>query len=367
MKLHSGMIPLFHAIIFIYPTRPYGQVKTPEIQENKVGFDMKTLSKFMILFSVVLVLMAALIACGDDPGPDPGKDPEIPSYLQGTRWENKNRNQIAFTKTTVKGWDTYTLKTITTIDSNNIQLIFKELEPTEAITVKNKNVSMVNFKYIDENYRSGPDQWMYHFEDAVENNMKFEYHRFYTGYFLDGLGLLLDGYVLTEYTGTDTVVNIPANINGIPVKAIGDTAFYYYESHLIDPPTRIKLTSVTLPNSIIIIKSAAFADNLLTNITIPNGVVIIENNAFNDNNLTSIVLPPSVTTLGGGGGRGSPFPDTITSVTIGANVNGDNFGFKYGGINNFNAVYNNNNKAAGTYTYFATSDIPYGWGWRKTN
>jgi len=55
--------------------------------------------------------------------------------------------------------------------------------------------------------------------------------------------------------------------------------------------------NTTIPNGIIIIGSAAFANLNLTSITIPNSVTTIGNNAFGHNKLTSITIPSSVTSI----------------------------------------------------------------------
>jgi len=148
---------------------------------------------------------------------------------------------VSFTKTQVKvatGGNSYayTLKDITSVPSENyIQLLFNELEPTEAITVKEKIVSMVNFNVIGQNFRGGLIQWYLddgtpHYPDVEQYKMKFSYTnnndyfkrmaKFYKYYNID-----ISGYVLIDYTGTATNVTIPNNINGVPVTIIGE-AFY---------------------------------------------------------------------------------------------------------------------------------------------
>ena len=90
------------------------------------------------------------------------------------------------------------------------------------------------------------------------------------------------------YDGTDTVVVIPAKINGIPVETIGRAAFY-----------GSSVTSVTIPDSVTFISDLAFANcSNLTNISIPNSVTSIGSSAFEYcTSLKSITLPSSLRTI----------------------------------------------------------------------
>ena len=86
---------------------------------------------------------------------------------------------------------------------------------------------------------------------------------------------------ITGYTGTGrSVITIPATLNGLPVTAIGDSAFSFQ-----DYPTQ-----VTLPDSITTIGlEAFFGCRGLTQVTIPNSVTNIGDRAFAYcNGLTSI-------------------------------------------------------------------------------
>ena len=79
---------------------------------------------------------------------------------------------------------------------------------------------------------------------------------------------------ITGYTGSETDLAIPAQIDGVDVKAIGDFAFVLKN-----------LTSVIIPNSVTTIGEAAFAFNELTSLIIPNSVTSIGEGAFNNNQL----------------------------------------------------------------------------------
>jgi TolB-like protein len=117
------------------------------------------------------------------------------------------------------------------------------------------------------------------------------------------------GGTITYYKGNETNIIIPRTLNnGDPVtalKAFGPGPFAYKE-----------LTSVTIPNTVILIGYYCFADNNLTNITIPDSVVTIEDCAFQNNKLTSVTIGNSVTSIGV-----SAFANNeLTSVTIGNSV-----------------------------------------------
>ena len=143
----------------------------------------------------------------------------------------------------------------------------------------------------------------------------------------------LGGMEITKYIGTDTVVTIPAEIEGkqvvsvggfsktnvtsvtIPdgVKEIGIEAFSWCKElttvEVPDSVTRIcncaflqckKLQSVRIPDGVTTIETAAFSNcEKLTSINIPDGVTEIKQNAFSGcYALNSIEIPDSVTSIG---------------------------------------------------------------------
>lgn len=129
-----------------------------------------------------------------------------------------------------------------------------------------------------------------------------------------------DAITITGYSGNAIKVVIPDEIEGIPVRTIGETAFLGNKNiiEVIIPDTVntiygamsgygrgafrncIKLTSVTIPNSVTVIGDGAFAGcTSLVSISIPDSVTKIGESAFNGcTNLTSINIPNSITTIG---------------------------------------------------------------------
>ncbi len=96
-------------------------------------------------------------------------------------------------------------------------------------------------------------------------------------------------YMIEKYTGTDSIVSIPASVNGIKVTGIGAMAFSHNEA----------ITDVSIPNSIEYIGDCAFSNcKKLTSISFSDNITTIENNAFNGCvSLTEITLPNSLRRL----------------------------------------------------------------------
>ncbi|MBR1529349.1 MAG: leucine-rich repeat protein [Oscillospiraceae bacterium] len=101
-----------------------------------------------------------------------------------------------------------------------------------------------------------------------------------------------------------TEANIPAEIEGLPVKYIRSFAFTSCPN----------LTSVTLPDSLTTIEQSAFKDCLtLTSVTLPDGLTTIGGLAFFSSGLTSVTIPESVTSIEHNAFR---VCSELTSVTI---------------------------------------------------
>ena len=110
---------------------------------------------------------------------------------------------------------------------------------------------------------------------------------------------------ITQYSGSAAEVVIPETIEGVPVTAIGDSAFSGCGS----------LTSISIPDSVTSVGSCAFEDcSGLTSINMPDGVANIEYGAFSGcSSLTGISIPASVTSIEYGIFAGC---DSLTGISI---------------------------------------------------
>ena len=110
---------------------------------------------------------------------------------------------------------------------------------------------------------------------------------------------------ITGYSGLDTDIVIPYEINGTKVVSIGDAAFFEC----------ITLTSVIIPRSVTSIGNSAFYFcKALRSAIIPNSVKSIGNDAFGECfNLRSIEIPDSVTSIGN---YAFAYCENLTSITI---------------------------------------------------
>lgn len=117
-----------------------------------------------------------------------------------------------------------------------------------------------------------------------------------------------DAYAVTDYTGSDSVVQIPAEYRGKPVTVIQDA--FKYLSHV---------TQVMIPDSVTYINYSAFFNcNALTEITIPSSVTYIGSHAFYLlSAVTELVIPDSVTYIDSAAFSGC---QALRSVTIGEGV-----------------------------------------------
>lgn len=111
-----------------------------------------------------------------------------------------------------------------------------------------------------------------------------------------------------EIAGSDMEIEsieIPSEIDGIPVTSIGDFVFGLHGN----------LTSVTIPDGVTSIGNGAFYHcTSLTNITIPDSVTYIGEGAFREcASLTSVVIPDGVTSIGNLAFWGC---ERLTSITI---------------------------------------------------
>jgi hypothetical protein len=120
-----------------------------------------------------------------------------------------------------------------------------------------------------------------------------------------------EGVIITKYTGKVAAVRIPAKIQGMPVREIGEGAFSpdaLIVSVVIPVGvTKIgkaafnwnyRLTSVTIPESVLEIAESAFqACNVLTTVALPKSLTILGASAFKNTSITTIALPASLVTF----------------------------------------------------------------------
>jgi hypothetical protein len=154
------------------------------------------------------------------------------------------------------------------------------------------------------------------------------------------------GAVLTKWSGSGNRLRIPAEVDGVAVKALGSTVdmFGRFDGIFLGRG----LENILIPDGITYIGENAFGNlgsyrNNLTQITIPNSVTYIGDRAFRGSGLTKVTIPDGVEYIGE-----EAFSDNqLTAITIGANAALDSASFgRY-----FGDFYDSNDKKAGTYTY----------------
>lgn len=125
------------------------------------------------------------------------------------------------------------------------------------------------------------------------------------------------GVRITRYTGTAKAVRIPATIQGMPVKEIGDNDPSNVIGGSDGPFEDSGITSVVIPDGVAYIGvKAFFSCRNLAQVTIPDSVTLICDKAFyNCAALRTITLPDSVTTLGSDAGMVFAHSG-LTSITL---------------------------------------------------
>jgi TolB-like protein len=134
------------------------------------------------------------------------------------------------------------------------------------------------------------------------------------------------GVIITKYVGNASTIYIPSQIQGLPVIAIGNSAFSDSNSlTIVNIPSSVtdigsfafsncrSLTSVNIPSSVTSIRFSAFSScRSLISANIPSSVTSIENYAFSwCSRFTSINIPSSVTDIGH-----SAFSGCISLISI---------------------------------------------------
>ena len=115
---------------------------------------------------------------------------------------------------------------------------------------------------------------------------------------------------IREYTGGQSIIDFPAQINGIEVTAIGDRALLNHDyARIINLPegvtsigeaafSRVYLVDISLPESLTHIGKDAFTMSHLSHIVIPEGVVEIGDGAFNNGWALDASFPSTLKRIG---------------------------------------------------------------------
>ena len=99
----------------------------------------------------------------------------------------------------------------------------------------------------------------------------------------------LSAVTVTGYEGDDTHISIPSSINGCPVVAIGQDAFY----------SKVNIESVNIPETILEIGKTAFSGcTNLAEITLPKNLETLHEGAFYGCGFRELFIPKSVVTIG---------------------------------------------------------------------
>lgn len=142
---------------------------------------------------------------------------------------------------------------------------------------------------------------------------------------------------ITGYTGSETMLTVPKELDGHRVTAIGERAFFRCEFltsvMLPDGLSSIgegaflrcsSLTKIVIPDSLTSIGAYAFSDcTSLTDISIPDSLSFIDDQAFSQcKSLTSICFPDGITSIGYEMCFGCKslvsvtIPDSVTSIGV---------------------------------------------------
>ena len=131
---------------------------------------------------------------------------------------------------------------------------------------------------------------------------------------------------ITGYIGTSPVVTIPSTIGGLPVTAIGGSAF----------SGKANITSVMIPEGVTAISGYAFYEcSALNLVSLPSSLATIGGSAFEScTSLSNIALPANLTSLGS-----VAFKDCarLTSIVIPSGITALN-GFTFNGCTRLTSV-----------------------------
>ncbi len=262
------------------------------------------------------------------------EDSELYQVIDGVLFNNAGRTLVAYP--CGKTGDTYTvpsevtkigdgafsgssLKSVIIPDGVTIvgAYAFNMCNILESVTIPDSVVSIGDSAFCFDDghvpeaiyYSGSEEQWneiyIYDGNEALEETtIHYEWKELLT------TGVLTytkhgDHVIIRGCDESATEVEIPAEIDGVPVTSIDKEAFKGCTD----------LTSVTIPDSVTSIGKSAFSGCYnLTSITIPDGVTSIEDYAFSGcSALSSITIPDSVTSIGK---AAFEFCSGLTSITI---------------------------------------------------
>ncbi|WP_010260285.1 leucine-rich repeat domain-containing protein [Treponema primitia] len=146
-----------------------------------------------------------------------------------------------------------------------------------------------------------------------------------------------DRVTITAYSGDAAEIVIPAEIQGMPVTAIGYKAFADNQLIGVEIPGTVtailykafennRLAWVILGEGLTVIRDSAFANNQLGGVLIPDSVTVIGDHAFENNRITNVIFGKRIDEIGslafaGNRLRSVIIPDSINS--LGDDVFGD--------------------------------------------
>ena len=152
---------------------------------------------------------------------------------------------------------------------------------------------------------------------------------------------------VNESVSNNSIVVIPSIHNGLPVTAIGRSAFEGNK----------EIQSVYIPSSIKTIGSGAFAGcSNLSKVTIESGIEVIESNAFSNTAIKSIYIPNTITTMGAGVFDGC-VPALVIRLGVAEEGEGWHAWWNANGMERHQNIYWNQNPAIddGTFAYILNS------------
>ena len=200
---------------------------------------------------------------------------------------NVDNNSLSYTKT--YGDAAFQLQGISKIGDGTLVYTVTsgkdvvEVSPSGMVTIKNIGEAAITISMdATEHYRKAKSKiiWITVNKEAVQIISDYQYS-------VESNGEI----TITGYTGKETSILVPAEIDGKKVTAIGESAFYGCDF----------LQSVILPEGITSIKGSAFGDcEFLRSVILPKGITNIGSYAFSYSGLRNIVLPEGITNIGSG-------------------------------------------------------------------